>query len=111
MVLRCSWHVPPRSETVSDGIEALFQLLETEREASVRAVLGHWLVGHVHPYPDGNGRVARFLMNVMLTHHTMASAKRATLAELTGQRPEELRGAGCCHRLPRQRSHPSCRSP
>jgi Fic family protein len=35
-------------------------------EASVRAVLGHWLFGYIHPYPDGNGRMARFLMNVML---------------------------------------------
>ena len=24
------------------------------------------MVGYIHPYPDGNGRVARFLMNVML---------------------------------------------
>jgi hypothetical protein len=26
----------------------------------------HWLFGYVHPYPDGNGRMARFLMNAML---------------------------------------------
>jgi Fic family protein len=29
-------------------------------------VLGHWMFGYIHPYPDGNGRMARFLMNVML---------------------------------------------
>ena len=29
-------------------------------------MLGHWLFGYIHPYPDGNGRMARFLMNVML---------------------------------------------
>ena len=45
---------------------ALFELLSREEEPSVRAVLGHWLLGYIHPYPDGNGRVARFLMNVML---------------------------------------------
>jgi len=45
---------------------ALFDLLEGELEPSVRAVLGHWLFGYVHPYPDGNGRMARFLMNAML---------------------------------------------
>lgn len=44
----------------------LFDLLEAEKEASVRAVLGHWLMGYLHPYPDGNGRMARFLMNAML---------------------------------------------
>ena len=45
---------------------ALFDLLEQETEPSVRAVLGHWLFGYVHPYPDGNGRMARFVMNAML---------------------------------------------
>ena len=31
------------------------------------AVLGHFLFVYVHSYPDGNGRIARFLMNLMLT--------------------------------------------
>lgn len=64
--LRGSQHVPPRAEAAADGMNALFDLLEGEEEPSVRAVLGHWLVGYVHPYPDGNGRMARFLMNAML---------------------------------------------
>ena len=49
-----------------DAIPTLFDLLEEEPVASVRAVLGHWLVGYVHPHADGNGRMARFVMNAML---------------------------------------------
>jgi hypothetical protein len=64
--LRTSRYVPPRWEAVRDAMPVFFDLLEYEPEASVRAVLGHWLVGYIHPYPDGNGRMARFLMNVML---------------------------------------------
>jgi fido (protein-threonine AMPylation protein) len=64
--LRTSRYVPPRWEAVRDAMPALFDLLEKETEPSVRAVLGHWLFGYVHPYPDGNGRMARFLMNAML---------------------------------------------
>lgn len=64
--LRGSRHVPPRSEAVRDAMPALFELLEKETVPSVRAVLGHWLFGYIHPYPDGNGRMARFVMNVML---------------------------------------------
>jgi hypothetical protein len=64
--LRTSRYVPPRWEAVRDAMPALFDLLEDEPEPSVRAVLGHWLFGYIHPYPDGNGRVARFLMNAML---------------------------------------------
>lgn len=64
--LRTSRYVPPRWEAVRDAMPELFDLLEKETEPSVRAVLGHWLFGYIHPYPDGNGRMARFFMNTML---------------------------------------------
>ena len=64
--LRTSRYVPPRWEAVRDAMPGLFDLLEHEPEPGVRAVLGHWLFGYIHPYPDGNGRMARFLMNAML---------------------------------------------
>jgi Fic/DOC family len=64
--LRTSRYVPPRWEVVRDAMSALFDLLESETEPAVRAVLGHWLFGYIHPYPDGNGRMARFVMNAML---------------------------------------------
>jgi fido (protein-threonine AMPylation protein) len=65
--LRTSRYAPPRWEAVRDAMPAFFDLLEKEAEPSVRAVLGHWLFGYIHPYPDGNGRMARFVMNVMLS--------------------------------------------
>jgi hypothetical protein len=64
--IRGSRHVPPRWEAVPDAMDALFGLLQQEPEPGVRAVLGHWLFGYIHPYLDGNGRMARFLMNAML---------------------------------------------
>lgn len=64
--LKGSRHVPPRREAVRDAMPAFFDLLEEEAEPSVRAVLGHWLFGYIHPYMDGNGRMARFTMNAML---------------------------------------------
>jgi hypothetical protein len=48
-----------------DAMPAMFDLLEDESEPGVRAVLGHWLFGYLHPYPDGNGRLARFMMNAL----------------------------------------------
>ena len=37
-----------------------------KRSPLVRTVLGHWIFVYIHPYMDGNGRMGRFLMNVML---------------------------------------------
>ncbi|MEX2527659.1 MAG: Fic family protein [Gemmatimonadota bacterium] len=64
--LQNSRHVPPRSQSVREAMPALFDLLEQEEHPAVRGVLGHCMFGYVHPFPDGNGRVARFLMNAML---------------------------------------------
>ncbi len=64
--IRRSMHVPPRHETVRDCMPAFFDLLRQEPEPSVRVVLGHFVFVYIHPYADGNGRMGRFLMNVML---------------------------------------------
>ena len=61
-----SKHVPVKNDAVRDVMPALFELLAKEPEASVRAVLGHFIFVYIHPYMDGNGRMGRFLMNVML---------------------------------------------
>ncbi len=45
---------------------AFFDLLREEPEPTVRVVLGHFVFVYIHPYMDGNGRIGRFLMNVML---------------------------------------------
>lgn len=64
--IRGSWHVPPRWEVVPEAMAVVFDLIEAEPEPAVAAVLGHWLVGYIHPFPDGNGRIARFVMNALL---------------------------------------------
>lgn len=64
--IRNSMHTPLPSEALLDSLEALWDMLEAEPEARVRAVLGHHLFVFIHPYYDGNGRIGRFLMNTLL---------------------------------------------
>jgi fido (protein-threonine AMPylation protein) len=64
--IRRSMHVPPSREAVRDAMPAFFDLLREETEPAVRVVLGHFIFVYIHPYTDGNGRMGRFLMNVML---------------------------------------------
>ncbi|BDS14347.1 Fic family protein [Aureispira anguillae] len=61
-----SKHIPLNKDAVLDSMPILFELLKTEPHAGVRAVLGHFIFVYIHPYIDGNGRMARFLMNTML---------------------------------------------
>ena len=64
--IRGALHVPLSIEAVRDCMPLLFELLEAETEPRARAVLGHFLFVYIHSYMDGNGRLARFLTNLML---------------------------------------------
>jgi hypothetical protein len=64
--IRNSMHTPPDKEAVRDMMPTLFDLLIEEESVAVRAVLGHFIFVFIHPYFDGNGRIGRFIMNLML---------------------------------------------
>jgi fido (protein-threonine AMPylation protein) len=64
--IRKSMHVPLNRDAVRDVMPAFFDLLREEEHPAVRVVLGHFVFVYIHPYMDGNGRMARFLMNVMM---------------------------------------------
>jgi hypothetical protein len=63
--IRGSRHVPFPKESLLDAMETLFSCLKEEPHAGVRAILGHFIFVYIHPYMDGNGRIGRFLMNLM----------------------------------------------
>lgn len=64
--IRGSLHIPLPPTAVNDAMDVLFELLKNEPNPAVRAVLGHFFFVFIHPYMDGNGRMGRFLLNVML---------------------------------------------
>ena len=64
--IRKSRHTPPSREALRDMMPALFDLLMEEEHPAVRVVLGHFIFVYIHPYFDGNGRMGRFIMNLMM---------------------------------------------
>lgn len=64
--IRGALHVPLSKEAVRECMPVFFELLADEPHAAVRAVLGHFIFVYIHPYMDGNGRLARFIFNAML---------------------------------------------
>jgi Fic family protein len=64
--IRGALHVPLSKEAVRDCMPVFFELLASEPHSAVRAVLGHFFFVYIHPYMDGNGRLARFIFNAML---------------------------------------------
>lgn len=64
--IRGSMHTPPSVASMRDLMPVFFDLLSAETHPAVRVVLGHFIFVYIHPYNDGNGRIGRFLMNLML---------------------------------------------
>lgn len=65
--IKDSRHIPPTAQKVLDYMNEYFTCLKNEESAAVRAILGHFFLTWIHPFTDGNGRMARFVMNAMLT--------------------------------------------
>lgn len=61
-----SRHIPASGDAVADLMSVFFELLENEEDLGARVVLGHFVFVYIHPFSDGNGRAARFLMNLIL---------------------------------------------
>lgn len=59
-------HIPAPYEYLDCIMPTFFELLQNEVHPAVRAVMGHFALVFIHPFFDGNGRTARFLMNAML---------------------------------------------
>jgi Fic family protein len=81
--IRNAQHAPMSAEAVRDCMPAFLEMLSAEPDAGARAVLGHFVFVYIHPYTDGNGRIARFMMNYMLC----TGGYRWTIVEL--ERREE----------------------
>ncbi len=64
--IRNSMHTPLNPDAVLDAMSTLSDLMTEEENALVRAILGHFFFVYIHPYMDGNGRTARFVMNSQL---------------------------------------------
>ncbi len=69
-------HVAPPASRVPGIMRDLFAFLKAEKDASM-AILScvfHYEVAFVHPFPDGNGRIARLWQSAMLRRHHPAFA-------------------------------------
>jgi Fic family protein len=65
--IRGSDYVPPAPGKVPQLMRVWADTLnEMDADAVSRAVVGHWGFVHVHPFMDGNGRLSRLLMNLVL---------------------------------------------
>lgn len=58
--------VLPNPMKVPDLMADFEKYLQTQKDAITRAIMGHFKFVSIHPFVDGNGRMGRLLMNLIL---------------------------------------------
>lgn len=64
--LHNSRYVPPAAEKVSDLMKSFISTISQIDNLLAKAILAHYYFVTIHPYPDGNGRCGRLIMNYFL---------------------------------------------
>lgn len=69
-------HQPPRPELIAPALAGLFGQLSSSGDAhpTIVAAWAHWVVSRVHPFDDGNGRMARMWQDLVLLSHRYTPA-------------------------------------
>ena len=76
VMIRGARHQPPHHDKVHELVGLLFRLLqEYQGGDTVRcAAWIHWAIARIHPFRDGNGRMARLWQDLVLFHGQLTCA-------------------------------------
>lgn len=80
-------YLPPPQRQVPGLIEKLVKFINSDKEQfiPIRAVLAHYLFEKIHPFLDGNGRVGRLLLQLVLQKGGYGMKQLITVEEYLDQ--------------------------
>lgn len=82
--------VPMRPEQLNDGMERLFAFVQSEEwQILIKTALAHLEFEALHPFKDGNGRIGRMLITLMLWQSGAISAPHFYISSYFEDRRDE----------------------
>ena len=92
--------IAPESTIVPDLMKSLFKYIKNNEKKIHPLVLSsifHYYFVYIHPYTDGNGRVARFWVSLMLTDYNEAFTYLPFEETIYKHRKEYYKSIESCH--------------
>ncbi len=82
--------VPMRPEQLNDGMERLFSFIESDEwQILIKTAVAHLEFEALHPFKDGNGRIGRMLITLMLWKFGAISAPHFYISSYFEDRRDE----------------------
>jgi len=82
--------IPMRPEQLQDGMDRLFDFIEKDQmHVLIRTALAHLEFEALHPFKDGNGRIGRMLITLMLWKYGAISAPHFYISSYFEDRRDE----------------------
>lgn len=72
-------HIPPKADFVKSELERLITYANDDADfvhPVIKAIQLHFWIGYLHPFPDGNGRLARSIFYWYLFKHVAMMLRR-----------------------------------
>lgn len=82
--------IPAKPDHLRDGMEALFNYIESASDVPLlKAAIAHVEFEALHPFNDGNGRIGRMLVTLLLWRHEVISQPHFYISEHLEEKREE----------------------
>lgn len=82
--------IPMRPEQLNDGMERLFSFIESaDSQILIKTAVAHLEFEALHPFKDGNGRIGRMLITLMLWKYGAISAPHFYISSYFEERRDE----------------------
>jgi len=74
-------HTPQKSELIEESINNAFNFFKTSKlDGIIKAFIFHFYFVYIHPFCDGNGRMARIINNSQLYHFGLKKMKHLPIS-------------------------------
>jgi len=88
------YHIPPKQSFIEIEIEKLVEFANDEDKGQfihpvIKAIMLHFWIGYLHPFTDGNGRLARLLFYWYLLKHNYWAFAYLPISKIIKKSPQK----------------------
>ena len=82
-------YTPPSADEIPELMDKMFKYMDSKEDSITRAIMSHLYFVIIHPFCDGNGRMARLITNYILFKTGYSNVKYISISNVIRQNIKE----------------------